>query len=81
MPAELASLTDYKIVRELGRGGMGVVYLAHNKWMDRAEVLKVMSRQIVEEPGVVERFVNEIRAVARLRHPNIVSAYSRTSLW
>jgi WD40 repeat protein/serine/threonine protein kinase len=76
LPPELASHPDYQIVRELGRGGMGVVYLAHNRLMARDEVLKVMGRQIVEQPGVMDRFLHEIRAVARLRHPNIVSAYT-----
>ena len=55
---------------------MGVVYLAHNRLMGRDEVLKVMGRQIIERPGVLDRFLREIRAVARLRHPNIVTAYS-----
>jgi serine/threonine protein kinase/formylglycine-generating enzyme required for sulfatase activity len=76
LPFELANHPDYEIVRELGAGGMGVVYLARNRIMDRHEVLKVMGQQIVEQPGVRDRFVREIRAVAKLRHPNIVSAYS-----
>jgi hypothetical protein len=44
--------------------------------MGRDEVLKIMARQIMERPGVLDRFLREIRAVARLRHPNIVTAYS-----
>jgi serine/threonine protein kinase len=76
LPPGLANHPDYKIVRELGRGGMGVVYLAHNTLMGRDEVLKVMGRNIIEKPGVLERFLREIRAVARLRHANIVTAYS-----
>ena len=76
LPDELANHPDYKIVRKLGSGGMGVVYLAHNRIMARDEVLKVMGQQIVEQPGVAERFLGEIRAVAKLRHPNIVSAYT-----
>ncbi len=75
MDAALTGHPDYEIKRELGRGGMGVVYLAHNKMMGRDEVLKVMSRDIMERPGVLDRFVREIRAVAQLRHPNIVTAY------
>ena len=75
-PPELANHTDYEIVRELGVGGMGVVYLAHNRLMARHEVLKVIGQHIVEQPGVLDRFLREIRAVARLRHPNVVSAYS-----
>lgn len=76
IPPGLAEHPDYEIKRELGRGGMGVVYLAHNTLMGRDEVLKVLGRQVLDRPGMVDRFVREIRAVARLRHPNIVSAYS-----
>ncbi len=76
LPSGLADHSDYEILRELGRGGMGVVYLAHNRLMGRDEVLKVMGKHLVERPGVQERFLREIRAVARLRHPNIVEAYS-----
>ncbi|MHC5540123.1 serine/threonine protein kinase, partial [Singulisphaera rosea] len=76
LPAGLANHPDYEIRRELGRGGMGVVYLAHNTMMGRDEVLKVMGRQIMERPGVLGRFQREIRAVAKLHHPNIVAAYA-----
>ena len=50
-PPELASHPDYEIRRELGRGGMGVVYLAYNRLMGRNEVLKVMGRHIIERPA------------------------------
>ena len=76
LPPGLVDHPDYRVLRELGRGGMGVVYLAHNAMMGRDEVLKVIGRHVIERPGVLERFQNEIRAVARLRHPNIVAAYS-----
>jgi hypothetical protein len=76
MPPGLADHPDYEVIKELGRGGMGVVYLAHNRLMGRNEVLKVMSQHIMERPGVLARFMAEIRAVARLQHPNIVTAYS-----
>jgi serine/threonine protein kinase len=76
LPRELADHAEYENVRVLGDGGMGVVYLAHNRLMGREEVLKVMARHIVERPGALERFAREIRAVAKLRHPNIVSAYT-----
>ncbi len=80
LPPGLANHPDYEIKRELGRGGMGVVYLAHNKMMGRDEVLKVMGRQIIDRPGVLDRFLREIRSVAKLRHPNIVTAYHATRL-
>jgi serine/threonine protein kinase len=76
LPPDLAEHADYQILRELGRGGMGVVYLAHNRLMGRDEVLKVVSKHLIERKGVLERFSREIRSAARLMHPNIVHAYS-----
>jgi len=67
---------DYVISHELGRGGMGVVYLAENRLMGRKEVLKVVSRELMTRGGVPDRFLREIRNAARLRHANIVAAYS-----
>ncbi len=76
LPPGLAEHPDYKILRELGRGGMGVVYLAQNELMGRQEVLKVVSGQMINRPLVPDRFLREIRSAAKLRHPNIVAAYS-----
>jgi hypothetical protein len=76
LPPELVDHPDYEIVRELGRGGMGVVYLANNRLMSRPEVLKVIGRHLVERPGVADRFLREIRSAAMLHHANIVTAYS-----
>ncbi len=76
LPPGLADHPDYEIIRELGRGGMGVVYLAHNRLMGRDEVLKVVSSHLIERRGVLDRFLREIRAAAKLHHPNIVTAYS-----
>jgi serine/threonine protein kinase/WD40 repeat protein len=76
IPPGLADDPDYEVRRELGRGGMGVVYLAYNRLVARDEVLKVMGQNIIERPGVTDRFLREIRTVARFRHPNIVAAYT-----
>lgn len=76
VPPELANHPDYEAVSKLGRGGMGVVYLARNPGMDRLEVLKVVNKALVDRPEALERFQREIRAAAMLRHPNIVAAYS-----
>src|SRR5262245_11974445 len=46
IPPELASHADYELIKELGRGGMGVVYLARNRMMDRLEVLKVVNKAL-----------------------------------
>jgi formylglycine-generating enzyme required for sulfatase activity/serine/threonine protein kinase len=76
LPPGLADHPDYEITRELGRGGMGVVYLAHNKLMGRTEVLKVVGSHLMKRPGVRDRFLAEIRNAAKLEHPNVVTAYS-----
>jgi serine/threonine protein kinase len=79
-PPELAALTQYQVVRELGRGGMGVVYLTHNTLMDRPEVLKVMNRALMSRPEAADRFLREIQSAARLDHANIVRSYSAVQL-
>jgi serine/threonine protein kinase len=76
LPPGLADHADYEILRELGRGGMGVVYLAQNKLMGRKEVLKVVSGHLIDRAGVGDRFLREIRAAANLHHTNIVTAYA-----
>jgi serine/threonine protein kinase len=76
LPPGLAEQTNYEIKRELGRGGMGVVYLAHNKLMGRDEVLKVVGSHLLNRTGVRDRFLREIRFAAKLHHTNIVTAYS-----
>jgi formylglycine-generating enzyme required for sulfatase activity len=80
LPPGLADHPDYEVIRELGQGGMGTVYLALNRLMDRHEVLKVVSSHLVKRHGVPDRFLVEIRNAARLHHTNIVSAYSALRL-
>jgi serine/threonine protein kinase len=75
LPPELARHPKYLILRELGRGGMGVVYQARHKEMDRQVVIKVINRALLERPGALERFHREVKAAALLSHPNIVTAY------
>ena len=76
VPSQLANYPGYKITKELGRGGMGVVYLAKNVQMDRLEVLKVLNERLLDHDGAKERFLREIRAVSKLSHTNIVTSYS-----
>ncbi|HKI21565.1 MAG TPA: protein kinase, partial [Isosphaeraceae bacterium] len=80
LPPGLADHPDYEVIRELGRGGMGVVYLAQNKLMGRPEVLKVVGSHLIERPGVLDRFLREIRSAAKLHHTNIVTAYAALRL-
>jgi len=73
--AEISGQTldgKYKIERELGRGGMGTVYLATHLGTERPVAVKVIAPQFMERPEFVERFRREARAAGRLRHPNVV---------
>jgi serine/threonine protein kinase len=63
----------YQIERELGRGGMGTVYLATHLGTERPVAIKVIAPQYMERPEFVERFRREARAAGRLRHPNVVN--------
>jgi serine/threonine protein kinase len=62
----------YRIERELGRGGMGTVYLAMHVGTERPVAVKVIAPQYMERVEFVERFRREARAAGRLRHPNVV---------
>lgn len=68
-------LGKYRLLDELGRGGMGVVFEAAHEKLGRQVALKVMSRRLVENPDAVARFRREIAAAAALNHPGIVHAY------
>ena len=70
------SLGDFKIHRELGRGGMGVVYEAEQISLGRKVALKVLPFAGMVRGNALQRFQNEARAAATLDHPNIVSVYS-----
>ncbi len=63
----------YQIERELGRGGMGTVYLATHLGTERPVAVKIISPQFMERAEFVERFRREARAAGRLRHPNVVN--------
>lgn len=66
---------DYRIVREVGRGGMGIVYEAKQISLGRRVALKVLPRHLVGDQKVLERFRREARAAARLHHTNLVPVF------
>ena len=63
------------VERELGRGGMGVVYLARDVMLDRAVAMKVLPPHLAAQEEMRERFLREARTAARLAHPNVVPVY------
>jgi WD40 repeat protein/predicted Ser/Thr protein kinase len=76
LPVELpATLGRYRLVRLLGKGGMGSVYLAHDTQLDRPVALKIPSFTSGANADLLERFFREARAAATLSHPNICPIY------
>src|SRR6185503_17835166 len=65
----------YDIVKPLGKGAMGMVYLAHDTVLERDVALKVMVPQIADDAELNDRFKREAKAVARMTHPNVVSVF------
>ena len=68
------ALGDYQIVRPLGRGGMGLVFLGHDPVLDRPVAIKLIATA-APSTAARERFLIEARAIARLAHPNVVAVY------
>jgi serine/threonine protein kinase len=65
----------YEVVREIGKGSMGVVYQAHDPQIDRLVALKVLRQDRLTSEDFVRRFLKEAKAIGRLSHPNIVTVY------
>jgi serine/threonine-protein kinase len=74
LPSALTS--RYAIERKLGEGGMGAVYLAHDRTLDRPVAIKVLPEAFAEQADLRERFLRETRLAASFSHPNIVPVYA-----
>ncbi|MCC7013101.1 MAG: serine/threonine protein kinase [Planctomycetes bacterium] len=75
-PEELAPFfPQYEVVALVGRGGMGAVYRARQKGLDRDVAIKVLPEHAAKDPAFAERFAREGRALAKLNHANIVNIY------
>ncbi|MBS0207102.1 MAG: protein kinase [Planctomycetes bacterium] len=72
---QLGRLGEYRILKVLGAGGMGGVFLAEDSQLRRRVALKVMRPRAAAAPGAAERFLREARAAAALRHPRIITIY------
>ena len=70
---------QYRLERELGRGGMGVVFLATDTTLDRRVAIKVVHPELAAHESITRRFLTEARTIARLRHPNIVAIHAAGS--
>ena len=68
-------LGRYKIVSQLGTGGMGTVYRARDTTLQRDVAIKVLNEASSANPAIIERFKREAKAVAGLSHPNVISLF------
>ena len=70
-----AALPAYSDFALLGEGGMGIVFRAHHRRLDRPVAIKMIRPELAEDPSFAERFAREARALARLQHPSIVGIH------
>ncbi|MDH4135700.1 MAG: protein kinase, partial [Anaerolineae bacterium] len=70
------TLGAYRIVEQIGRGGMATVYKAYEPALDRYVAIKVLPQYFAHDPDFVARFEREAKAIAKLNHPNILPVYS-----
>ena len=69
---KITHLGEFRLKRKLGAGGMGDVYLAEQESLDRKVAIKTLKKKFANDPGFVERFYREAKAMAKLDHPNVV---------
>ncbi len=72
---ELGRLGDYRILKILGKGGMGLVFSAEDVRLKRSVALKVMLPSVANDRGAKDRFIREAQAAAAIEHDNIISIY------
>ncbi len=78
-PVRVPALTKYEVLEELGHGGMATVYRAHDKRLGRDVAIKVLHPHLRESREIAHRFEAEAKAVAKLRHRNIVEVFDVSS--
>ena len=69
------NIGPYRILEQLGRGGMATVFRAYHASLDRYVAIKALHPAFMEDPNFIARFQREARVVAKLEHPNIVPIY------
>jgi serine/threonine protein kinase len=71
----VGNIPDFELIREIGRGGSGIVYKARQKSLDRIVAVKILPAARAKDPAILKRFLAEARAAASLRHPNIAAVH------
>ena len=74
LSATASALSNFVIEKEIGRGGLATVFLAHRISLDRSVALKILYPQYSADKEFIANFIKEARAAAQLNHPNIVQA-------
>ena len=75
------TLGPYAIVSQLGSGGMGVVYLAHDPRLDRHVAIKLLPPDLTRDETAKQRFLQEVKAASALDHPNICNIHNTRTAW
>jgi eukaryotic-like serine/threonine-protein kinase len=71
----LGVIGEYLLLERIGAGGMGQVYRAEHRTMNREVAIKLLDEKLATSPNLINQFFSEVRAVAKLMHPNIVTAF------
>lgn len=75
LPTSFGGERRYEVIKEIGRGGMGVVYLAKDSKLDREVALKILPTSIKSNDRVIQTFIREAKSAAALNHPNIITVF------
>ena len=73
---KVSQIGDFKVLKKIGQGGMGEVFLAKQVSLDRTVALKTLSKDLSKREDFVQRFIREARAMAKIDHPNAVRVYA-----
>ena len=69
-------LGDYKLLKQIGQGSLGTVFLAEHRFMKKQYALKILPEELAQDKTFVQRFEEEVTRVAALDHPNIVKVHN-----
>jgi PAS domain S-box-containing protein len=75
VPGFVKATSRYEVLEEIGRGGMGIVYLAQDWQLHRHVAIKILRAEFVNRPRIIRRFIDEARIMGTLQHPGIINIY------